>query len=287
MVASMTAFAHNEQTTDIALLSWELKSVNHRYLDIQLKLPGRLRSAEPLIRRKVAEALKRGKIDLVLNVKPVAKAEGMVINSQVFSELVNINGQVQDLAPDALPLSVNEILQWRGVLSEPEINYGDVTDGILLLLDEALESLVQSRQNEGAALCELIQQRLDGIDHYRQKIVALLPEVMPHIRQKLVAKLADVKQELDPGRLEQEMVIYAQKMDIDEELDRLGVHVSETRRVLGLAEPIGRRLDFLMQEFNREANTIASKSYHADVTQSAVEIKVLIEQIREQVQNIE
>ncbi len=287
MVASMTAFAHKEQTTDIARLSWELKSVNHRYLDIHLKLPDRLRAVEPLIRRKVAAVAKRGRVDLVLSVKPVAKAEGMEVNPLAFSELVNINDQIQELAPEALSLSVNEILQWPGVLNEPEINYSEVTDDALLLLDEALKSLLQSRKNEGDELCKLIQQRLDGIDGFCQKIIALLPEVLPHFRQKLVDKLADVKQELEPDRLEQEMVVFAQKMDIDEELDRLGVHVNETRRVLALAEPIGRRLDFLMQEFNREANTIASKSYHADITKNAVEIKVLIEQIREQVQNIE
>ncbi len=287
MTQSMTAFARKEIQQEWGTLVWEIRSVNHRYLEPILRLPDNLRELETGLREKLRQQLSRGKVECTLRFQAAAGQGSMVINEPLLQSLLDACDQVQTLLPKAGKLNPLEVLQWPGVLQSSEHDLAEVQAEALDQFDEALAELVQGRQREGGELAQLILQRLTAMSSIVAKVRDLLPAILERQRQQLLDKFAELQIELDPIRLEQEMVLLAQKADVAEELDRLDTHIQEVKRVLRQSGSIGRRLDFLMQELNREANTLSSKSIVADTTQQAVELKVLIEQMREQVQNIE
>ena len=287
MTLSMTAFARQEQTLGSGTLSWEIRSVNHRYLETGFRMPETVRDLEATLRELTRKHLQRGKVDCTLQLN-IAKQSGEVAINQPLAELyITASEQLASLMADPAKISPLDILRWPGVLSEPEIDREELKNTLLRLFEETLDQLVEGRRREGEKLGELVEQRLNGIAVQLATVRSRLPELLAAQRQKLVDRLQEVSAGLDQNRLEQELVLIAQRADVDEELDRLDTHLGEIRRVLQRQEPIGRRLDFLMQELNREANTLSSKSIATDTTNAAVELKVLIEQMREQIQNIE
>ncbi|HDJ86719.1 MAG TPA: YicC family protein [Chromatiales bacterium] len=284
----MTGFARHEDHGAFGLLSWELRSVNHRYLEITLRLPEDFRVLEERARAAVKRVLHRGKLDATLRFEaaPELRPE-LSIDRELASRLVHISREIDSLLYNPAAANSVEILRWPGVLQMTRPDLEPVQDEALRLLDEALAQLVESRLREGTRLQEVIAQRCDALETAIPPVRERLPDTLEAYRRRLQRRLAELKIAADPGRLEQELALTAQRMDVEEELDRLTMHVAELRRVLERDEPVGRRLDFLMQEFNREANTLASKSADGEVTRACVEMKVLIEQMREQVQNIE
>ncbi|KUJ83934.1 YicC family protein [Microbulbifer flavimaris] len=286
-VRSMTAFGRAESPYDTGIATWELRSVNHRYLEPHFRLPEAARSLESQLRERLRKQLARGKLELTLSLK---SNPGEETTLQVDEDLARaVVDAAKRVSPgiDTLPLNPLQVLQWPGVIAEPETDTEAQSRAILDAFDAALSQLSENRAREGAELRRFIEQRLDAISEQVASVRALLPQILQAQREKLHSRLEELLGELDAERVEQEIVLLAQKADVDEELDRLDAHVTEARRVLAGGGPIGRRLDFLMQEFNREANTLSSKSVVTDTTQAAVELKVLIEQMREQVQNIE
>ncbi|HLF31659.1 MAG TPA: YicC/YloC family endoribonuclease [Xanthomonadales bacterium] len=289
MIYSMTGFAGVERQTALGRLAWEMRSVNHRYLEIGLRLPEELRALEPAVRDLLGQQLSRGKVDASLRytrAQDMAES-GLTLNTALAQRLLAMHLELQQLCGSSQEASPNELLRWPGMVSERPVDSEPLHKAALDLLAEALVELKASRGREGQKLGGLILERLDGVGSVVQQVRAWLPEIRLALKQRLLDRLADLPQDLDPGRIEQEVALLVQKIDVDEELDRLDAHVDEARRILGLNEPAGRRLDFLMQEFNRESNTLSSKSVDKRTTQAAVELKVLIEQMREQVQNIE
>ncbi len=289
MILSMTSFARRECDTEFGSLRWELRSVNHRYLDVGLRLPEELRALEVRVRERIGTRLKRGKVEAGLRFQPLdAQSRNLAIDHEAVKRLAAAIHQVTIHVSNPAPLNMFEVLRWPGVMQQQEeLNLEPLYETVMTLLDGALEEMVENRIREGDKLKAVILQRCDTIDTLVVKMNAHMPMLREQLGRKLAERLAELKSELDPGRLEQEIVIQAQKMDVEEELDRLTAHVGEVRHVMGWDEPVGRRLDFLMQELNREANTLGSKSNDTEVTRVSVDLKVLIEQIREQVQNIE
>lgn len=288
MVASMTAFARKQTEYEWGTLIWEIRSVNHRYLEPGLRIPDMVRAIEPQVRDALRKAISRGKVDCQLRIQLASNDNGSEnLNDALIKKLLHLSAQVRAVSHDATNLSVAEILRWPGVLQEQELDTDSLQADALALLQETLKEFDASRQREGEELSQLIRQRLLSVREIVQSIRERLPEILLRQQDNIRIRLDAFKTELDPARLEQEIVLLAQKADVDEELDRLNTHVTEVERVLSTHEPIGRRLDFLMQELNREANTLSSKSIVAETTLNAVELKVLIEQMREQVQNIE
>ena len=286
MIRSMTAFASGERATEWGVLGGELRAVNHRFLELGLRLPEELRSYEPMLRERVASRVSRGKLDLAMRLRAPEADGGLHLNQTMVAELSRLNIDLTARFP-GLRTSLTELLQYPGVLQgrgvDPEALQGEV----LALLDAVLDDFVATREREGGKLAAVIGERADAIARIAAEVRTLVPQIRIGQRQKLDARLADLAQPADPGRVEQELVMWLQKIDVDEELDRLDSHLSELRRILRQKEPVGRRLDFLLQEFNREANTLGSKSVDARTSNAAVELKVLIDQIREQIQNIE
>jgi uncharacterized protein (TIGR00255 family) len=288
MIRSMTGFAEAERTTPWGTLGWELRSVNHRFLEVTPRLPEELRALDAPVRERIGSRVSRGKVDAILRIKRGHGNVRLDLNEPLAAALSQAVRKLGEHLPSAMQrVSLTEILSWPGILAEPEVDTAALQAAALETLDEALDAFIAAREREGARLAKLLEERMVGIEYEVASVRDLLPTIRVALRQKLEARLADLKQPLDPGRLEQEVVLSLSKLDVDEELDRLTGHIAEARRTLGLAEAVGRRLDFLMQEFNREANTLGSKSVDPRSTQSAVELKVLIEQMREQVQNIE
>ncbi|MEW8316491.1 MAG: YicC/YloC family endoribonuclease [Candidatus Thiodiazotropha endolucinida] len=284
----MTAFAREEYRGDLGILSWEIRSVNHRYLEMFLRLPEELRVLEPMIREHINARLGRGKLDVSLKFKPGGVAEaGLSVNQRMVHQLVNADRQIADLTGLNESLRSGDLLRWPGVLEENEQDLTPVKQQAMALLETTIDSLIDNRLREGDRLGEIIRQRCGSLKLQVEQVRDLMPEVLDGFRNRISERLSEVLDEMDETRLEQEMVILAQRLDVDEEMDRLETHLDEVERVLAADEPIGRRLDFLMQELNREANTLTSKSTSVDVTRAAVEMKVLIEQMREQIQNIE
>jgi uncharacterized protein (TIGR00255 family) len=288
LIRSMTAFARSEQATEWGNLNWELRSVNHRYLEPSLRLPEAFRGLEPAVRERITARISRGKLDATLRFQASGTVLATVdLNRPLAERLLQVSMELNTLIGTSDGLRVGDILRWPGVVSEPEPDLEPAMDAALQLLDRALDDLVATRSREGGRIVELIRQRCDAMAEQVLRVRERRPEVLARQRDKLVNRLRELNIEADPGRLEQELAIAAQRLDIDEELDRLDAHLSEIGDVLKRRDPVGRRLDFLMQELNREANTLSSKSADADTTRAAVELKVLIEQMREQVQNIE
>ncbi len=287
MPRSMTAFERRESVGDWGSLSWEIRSVNHRYLDVHPRLPEELRQLETPVRERIGKRLSRGKVECTLRYQAKAARTELRINWPYAEQLIEAARALAERMPDAAPVSPADLLRLPGVMAEPTSDLEPVCEAALELLEETLDGFMAMREREGARLAELIRERADTVAELAAKVRAILPTINARVRQKLEARLADLDQPADPGRLEQELIYVAQRMDVDEELDRLESHVNEIRRVLERDEPIGRRLDFLMQELNREANTLGSKSAATDTTRTSVDMKVLIEQMREQIQNLE
>lgn len=288
MIRSMTAFARQELDTGTGELAWEIRSLNHRYLELGVRLPEELRAIESAVRERVGARLGRGKVECSCRYRPAAAAAVPVdIDEDNLSRLLTACGTVAASLPESVPLNPVELLRWPGVLREEALDTAPLVKQALALLDQTLDELLQFREREGEQIRQLLLQRCDAMSELVQQARNSLPEIQAALREKLEARLADLETAADPGRLEQELVIQIQKSDVDEEMERLQGHVDEVRRVLAREEPVGRRLDFLMQELNREANTLGSKSVAAVTTSISVELKVLIEQMREQVQNTE
>ena len=288
MIQSMTAFARQEAKSLSGSITWEIRSVNHRYLELQFKLPEAMRQIEPKLRDILRKNLARGKVECSLRLQTDSNANhSLSINENLAKELINAGLALQSRIDNAAPLDVLDVLKWPGVLKEPDLNKDSLIQESLALFEQALKQLNESRAREGEELHVFIQQRLDNIEEITDAVRNSMPEIMSAQRSKLQDKLSELIGELNSDRVEQELVLLANKIDVDEELDRLVTHVGEVKRVLNTGGACGRRLDFLMQELNREANTLSSKSIVSDSTQAAVELKVLIEQMREQIQNIE
>lgn len=287
MIHSMTAFARAEQAGAHGTLSWEIRSVNHRYLEPHLRLPEAFRDLEGAVREALRKGLSRGKVECTLRFAEDSSGRSMQIDSQRASQLIAAAESVASLIKQPAPINPLEVLAWPGVLVGDASDPQALNSAALALFHETLSELKKGRQREGEELARLIEERLDAITQETATLREQVPQMLALQRQKLLDRCAEMQVELDPQRLEQEMVLLAQKSDVAEELDRLATHVVEVRRVLKSGGAAGRRLDFLMQELNREANTLGSKAFDPRSTQAAVNLKVLIEQMREQVQNIE
>jgi uncharacterized protein (TIGR00255 family) len=287
MIRSMTAFASAETETPWGALAFELRSVNHRYLELNPRLPEELRALEPALRERVAAKLTRGKVDVNLRYRPSdAAAAEIRLNDALLERLERTAAAIGERFPK-LVTDFTRLLEWPGVLLREEVDQEGLRHAALELLERALDDMLATRSREGERLGVFLRERLEGIARIVADVRGWVPEIRTALRARLETRLAEIKQPADPGRLEQELVLQLSRMDVDEELDRLSAHIAEARRILGLPDAVGRRMDFLMQEFNREANTLGSKSVDQRTTQAAVELKVLIEQMREQVQNIE
>ncbi|MGJ0429179.1 YicC/YloC family endoribonuclease [Methylobacter sp.] len=288
MIRSMTAFAGNEAEIGNLTLSCELRTVNHRYCDITFKLPDRLRFIESDLRTLIAAKIKRGKVECIINCKKQAKeGQTLMINRDAVAALLAAANEIEQQMMAPLSFSALDVLAFPGVQQEPDNDREQLKLGVSSLVDQALNQLLEVREREGAQLGELIAERCLKMQEFVVAAGKRMPEVLAQLRIKLKDRITELVAEPDFDRLEQELVFLAQKLDISEELDRLETHIAEVLRVLKQKEPVGRRLDFLMQELNREANTLGSKSADKEMTQIAIELKVLIEQMREQIQNVE
>ena len=288
MAQSMTAFSREASDSLTGKLTWEIRSVNHRYQEISLRLPDELRAIEPSVRGMISETIRRGRIDAVLHYQPNSDSDDQrQLNTDRIRHLAQWEGELRNHIVDAAPLSVADILRWPGVLYVEVPDVDSLSECAAELLGKALKALINNRQREGAKLKEILNENLLLARSLVDDVGRHWPKVEAAARDRLNGRIAEFKDQLDPDRLEQEVVLLLSKADIKEELDRLILHIEEVGRVLSSVEPIGRRLDFLMQELHREANTLGSKSTHATITAASVDLKVLIEQMREQVQNIE
>jgi uncharacterized protein (TIGR00255 family) len=287
MIRSMTGFARRERQFPWGLLAWELKTVNHRFLEIGCRLPEEFRVAEADFRQTIAGAVRRGKVECSLHFRPAVLAASLEVDAGLLASLTLRAQQVAAQAGGSARIDVIEVLRWPGVVRESSRDSTPLIAAAHLLLGEALVELTRFRDSEGDRLRDALEQRCAGLKDFAARVEELLPEVRARMRAKLLERVAQLVAEVDQERLEQELAILAQRLDVDEELDRLRGHVEEVRKTFGGQEPAGRRLDFLMQELNREANTLSSKSQDIETTRAAVDMKVLIEQMREQVQNIE
>ncbi len=289
MIRSMTGFAASERQYPFGRLSWEVRSVNHRYLEYSLRLPEEFRILEPKVRDILGRYVKRGKIDATLRFHEMAGGAGggVALNRDLAARLLEIHEELAVMAGSEQEVSVDRLMRWPGVVTEQLPDPDNLHAAALELLEAAAADLVKVRAREGEKMAEMVGERLDGVAALTLQVREWLPEIRAALRERMAERVADLGANLDADRLEAEVAVLAQKMDVDEELDRLDAHVVETRRTLERDKPVGRRLDFLMQEFNRESNTLSSKSVDQRTTQAAVDLKVLIEQMREQVQNVE
>ncbi len=287
MTNSMTGFARVENESEAGYLSIELRAVNHRYLEISPRMPEELRRLEGQLRGIIQKHLARGKIDCNIRFKPSLSEDGLTLDENLTQALLKTIESVEHKMSNAARITALDVMGWPGVVKENITDHKIIGEIILTQLQAALSELTKMRKAEGQRLEALILDRLNQVSEIIKKVQARLPEVLATVREKLLGRLDSLEMDADTHRLEQELAIIAQKLDVAEELDRLHSHIEATRETLAHNEPIGRKLDFLMQEFNREANTLSSKSADTQTTQAAVELKVLIEQMREQVQNIE
>jgi uncharacterized protein (TIGR00255 family) len=284
----MTGFASAEARLHSFRLVWEIRSVNHRYLELGFRMPEELRALEPECRDLVAEVVKRGKLDCTLKISTAERgATPVTIIAEALDALRSLEQQVRAALPQAQPLTTAEVLRWPGLLEEPVQNLDELGEPVKRCLAAALKALQEARSREGRRIAELLEKRNSGITALIEGIQPLVEGVQVRYRDRLRERLQRLDVQAEPERLEQELALLAQRMDVAEELDRLGSHVTEVGDILRRNEPIGRRLDFLIQELNREANTFGSKVQEEALTRVAVELKVLIEQMREQVQNLE
>ena len=288
MIASMTGFARRESSGPWGSLVCELRSVNHRFLESSFRLPEELRAGESDLRQALLKELKRGKVDCTLTYRAAREGEkALNLDAAALESLLARVRELSSALPDRHTINLIDVLRWPGVIRDDSVAGEELATAARKLFAETVSDLAAARAREGARLRELIEQRCGGLEGLLTQVRARLPEVQARIRSRLNERLAELKAQVDQERLEQELAILVQRLDVDEELDRLAGHVTEIRRVTAANEPAGRRLDFLMQELNREANTLSSKSQDLETTRAAVDMKVIIEQMREQVQNVE
>ena len=284
----MTAFVQHESQLEQSRLLWEIRSVNHRYLEISMRLPEELRSAEMIFHETIKASLNRGRIDAVLRYQSAeSSANSPELNLDTINQLMAWSRTVQSTVPVAGELSIADILKWPGVLTSEQIDEDQLSVTAKAALADALSALVSQRQREGRQLAVVINAKLAAARDIVIGVQSRGPELEQYARQRLNERVSEFAEQLEPGRFEQELVLLLAKSDITEEIDRLQLHLTEVANILNGSGPVGRRLDFLMQELNREANTLGSKSNHPETTTAAVDLKVLIEQMREQIQNIE
>ncbi|WP_282110993.1 YicC/YloC family endoribonuclease [Shewanella algicola] len=287
MIQSMTAYARIEHKAQWGTASWEIRSVNQRYLETYLRLPEQFRSFEPVLRDRLRKRLNRGKVEVNLRYELADNSNNeLQLNQPLAKQLLSAANWLKQEAGQG-ELSLTDVLRWPGVLASAEQDMDAIGAELMKAFDNAIDQFIEARGREGEAIKDMLLTRLDGVMEQVNIVREHMPTVMQYQRDKLTNRLADISGELDPSRIEQEMVLLAQKQDVAEEMDRLEAHVTEARRILKKGGSEGRRLDFMMQEFNRESNTLASKSISAEITSAAVELKVLIEQMREQIQNVE
>jgi uncharacterized protein (TIGR00255 family) len=292
MILSMTGYATASKELDSGSLSLELRAVNHRYLDIQMRMPDDLRGFENVLREAITAQLQRGKVECRINYAARSAQSGATLNRGLLQQLAAWNREVQAALPDARGLGVADVLRWNGVLESPTTSSDELRAALLDLMQSVLLEFSAMRAREGAKLGDFLLQRLDRIEALRNAILPHVPAAIAAYEQKLVSRLREAMQNapaqdtLDE-RVRQEITLFASKIDVDEELSRLASHLGEMRHILDNGGAVGKRLDFLMQELNREANTLGSKSVDAEVSRSAMEMKILIEQMREQIQNLE
>ena len=291
MILSMTGYATASAELDSGSLTLELRAVNHRYLDIQLRMPDELRGFEGALREAITAQLQRGKVECRINYAARSAQSGASLNRGLLEQLAVWNQEVRAALPDASSLSVADVLHWHGVLETPTASADELRASLLDLLQNVLLEFSASRAREGEKLKDFLLQRLEKIEKLRADVMPHVPAAIAAYEQKLIARLNEAMQNAPEGsldeRVRQEITLFASKIDVDEELSRLASHLTEMRRILGNGGAVGKRLDFLMQELNREANTLGSKSVDAEVSRSAMEMKILIEQMREQIQNLE
>ena len=288
MLNSMTGFAQQAVECPFGTLTWELRTVNHRYLDVQFRLPEELRPNETDFRNQAAALLKRGKIDCSLHFRrAISDSAELKINQELVHQLREKLDELSDILHESRAIDPVDVLRWPGVVSETEVDAGPLFEEASRLFDDALAALGKMRASEGMRIAEMIESRCADIMTIAASVKTRMPEVLSAVRTRQRERIDKLDFEADPARLEMELALIAQKLDVDEELYRLQSHISEIREVMASDEPVGRRLDFLMQELNREANTLGSKSADTETTKAAVELKVLIEQMREQIQNVE
>ncbi|EGT3628515.1 YicC family protein [Morganella morganii] len=287
MIQSMTAYARIEHKAQWGTASWEIRSVNQRYLETYLRLPEQFRSFEPVLRDRLRKRLSRGKVEVNLRYELADNSNNeLQLNQALAKQLLDAATWLKQEAGQG-DVNLTDILRWPGVLASGEQDMDAIGADLMTAFDSAIDQFIEARGREGEAIKDMLLSRLDGVSEQIGVVREHMPTVMLYQREKLTNRLAEIKGELDPARIEQEMVLLAQKQDVAEEMDRLEAHVAEARRILKKGGSEGRRLDFMMQEFNRESNTLASKSISTDITSAAVELKVLIEQMREQIQNVE
>ncbi len=287
MIQSMTAYARIEHKADWGTASWEIRSVNQRYLETYLRLPEQFRSLEPVLRDRLRKRLHRGKVEVNLRVELADKADAeLQVNKELAKQLLGAANWLKQEAGNG-EISLTDILRWPGVVATAEQDMDAIGVELLNAFNGAVDQFIEARGREGDAIKTMLETRLDAVMAQVAIVREHMPKVMQWQRDKLTNRLAEIQGELDPARIEQEMVLLAQKQDVAEEMDRLEAHVTEARRILKKGGAEGRRMDFMMQEFNRESNTLASKSISSEVTAAAVELKVVIEQMREQIQNME
>lgn len=288
MLCSMTGFARVEDVCDQGNVSWELRSVNHRYLEINFRLPEEVRRIEPQLRKLLQSKLSRGKVDCAFRYQLAdAQTAALEINEPLLESLIKQINHVNEKLPQATPADAMDLLAWPGMVRSAETDMNSFQSTCLDLFKQATQQLVDMRSTEGERLKDMLQERCTEIGSIVKQVRVRYPQVLEAIKVKQQQRIDDLKVEMDQQRFEQELAYTSQKLDVAEELDRIDSHLAEMQTIFDRKDPIGRRLDFLMQEFNREANTLASKSADIETTQAAVDLKVLIEQMREQVQNIE
>ena len=287
MIRSMTGFARRERQFPWGLLAWEVKSVNHRFMEVGFRLPEEFRSAESDFRQSISRLVRRGKVDCSLHFRATLPADSLEVDAALLEALTQRAREVAARAGAAARIDVLDLLRWPGVVRDVSRDHAPLLAAAHELLGDALAGLTRFRDSEGGRLRDALEQRCATLSDLSAKVAERLPEVRARSRAKLLERITALVSAVDHDRLEQELAMLAQRQDVDEELDRLRGHVTEVRKTFGGGEPAGRRLDFLMQELNREANTLSSKSQDIETTRAAVDMKVLIEQMREQVQNIE
>ena len=287
MILSMTGYASATAETPTGSLSLELRAINHRYLDIQFRMPDELRGFEGAMREVISAQLQRGRVECRISYTSHSAQENANLNRALLQQLAAWNTEVQSVLPDARPLSVADLLRWNGVLASPPVSGNELGSTLLDLLQEVLLDFSATRAREGEKLKDFLLQRVDKIESLRSSVIPHVPAAITAYEQKIAGRLREAMQSADDERIRQEVTLFASKIDVDEELSRLSSHLTEVRRILSSGGAVGKRLDFLMQELNREANTLGSKSVDAEVSRSAMEIKILVEQMREQIQNLE
>ncbi len=284
----MTGFAALTEELPLGTLSAEIRSVNHRYLDLTFRLPDELRTVEPALREQFAARMTRGKVECRIGFQKNPTAGGSLqVNEALLEQLVALDLQIRERLPGAAPLSVNDVLRWPGMLGTDLLPLEEMRERTQALLERLLGEFAQSRAREGEKLKALLLERVEKMEALAARVKPKIPQLVQAYQERLATRLRDAAAEMDEDRLRQELVLFSAKVDVEEELGRLVTHLVEARRILSQGGAVGKRLDFLMQELNRESNTLGSKSVDVDVSQASMELKVLVEQMREQVQNIE